>query len=116
MKAFKFIQICFPLICFLTFANSVGYAGTSKTDGQQNLGNIAKAIQGKISLEKYKHSDWIILAKDLTDNKIIYQYNQNSMVNPASLTKLFSVAAALHYLGYDYRFKTPVYFIGKKDG
>jgi len=77
---------------------------------------IANNINEKISLEKYKHSNWIILAKDLTTNKIIYQHNQNSMINPASVTKLFSVSAALHYLGYDYRFETPVYFFGKKDG
>lgn len=34
---------------------------------------------------------------------------------PASVTKIFTSMTALNNLGFDYRFKTPVYFIGKKN-
>ncbi len=104
------------LCCFLTCFTGSMYAEGSKTQHNSNTSPLENSINQKISLKKYQHSDWIILAKDLTTNKVIYQHMQNSMLNPASITKLFSTAAALHYLGYDYRFRTPVYFVGNKNG
>lgn len=62
---------------------------------------------------KYLHSNWGILVKDLNSGKILYDLNGEKMVLPASTTKLFSVAALLHAFGDDYRFKTPVFAVGK---
>lgn len=62
---------------------------------------------------KYLHSTWGVYVKDLNSGKVLYDYNGQKMVLPASTTKLFSVAALLHAFGDDYRFKTPVYAVGK---
>jgi len=42
----------------------------------------------------------------LRDNKTLYAYNSQKLLMPASTNKLYTCAAALHYLGNDYTFKT----------
>ncbi|MGM9453272.1 D-alanyl-D-alanine carboxypeptidase/D-alanyl-D-alanine endopeptidase [Legionella bozemanae] len=64
---------------------------------------------------RYKNAQWWIEVKDLNTQETIYQLNNNYLLMPASVTKLFSSATALHILGNDYRFKTPVYFIGQQE-
>jgi len=44
----------------------------------------------------------------LRDNKTLYAYNSQKLLMPASTNKLYTCAAALHYLGNDYTFKTSV--------
>ena len=44
----------------------------------------------------------------LRDNKTLYAYNSQKLLMPASTNKLYTCAAALHYLGNDYTFKTRV--------
>lgn len=65
---------------------------------------------------RYSNAQWWMLVKDLDTGKILYELNSDHLLMPASTTKLFSTATALNTLGDDYRFKTPVYFIGKQSG
>ncbi len=44
----------------------------------------------------------------LQKDEVIYQHNPNQMFTPASILKLYTAAAALHYLGPSYRFGTQV--------
>ncbi|MCX6111934.1 MAG: D-alanyl-D-alanine carboxypeptidase/D-alanyl-D-alanine-endopeptidase [Proteobacteria bacterium] len=46
---------------------------------------------------------------NLVDKKSIYSLNSNKLFSIASVNKLFVTAAALKYLGQDYRFKTVIY-------
>ncbi len=46
---------------------------------------------------------------DLRNGKTLYQLNSNHLFTPASNNKLYTAAAALHYLGPDYRFSTTVW-------
>lgn len=67
--------------------------------------------------DKYAHSSWGLYARDSETGKILYSHNAHKMLLPASTTKLFSVAALYNAYGDDYRFKTPVYAVGKiEDG
>lgn len=63
---------------------------------------------------RYQNAQWWIEVKDLQTQETIYQLNTNHLLMPASVTKLFSTAAAVNVLGNDYRFKTPVYFVGQQ--
>lgn len=58
---------------------------------------------------EYKHSRWGILVVDSDDGKPIFQHNADKLFPPASVTKLFTCAAALAEFGPDHRFRTPVY-------
>ena len=44
----------------------------------------------------------------LDNDKIIYDYNGQKLLTPASTNKLYTCAAALYFLGKDYKFKTEI--------
>ena len=44
----------------------------------------------------------------LKNNKTLYAYNSQKLLMPASTNKLYTCAAALHYLGNNHTFKTRV--------
>ena len=75
--------------------------------------DLPEAMQKIMKQDKYKHSLWGLYAKDLQTGAVLYDYNSNLLFSPASTTKNFSVSALLHAYGDDYRFKTPVYAVGK---
>ena len=64
---------------------------------------------------RYQNAQWWVEVKDLNTQETLYQMNADHLLMPASATKLFSTAAALNILGEDYRFKTPIYFIGQQE-
>ena len=47
--------------------------------------------------------------RSITDNKTLFSRNETRLFNPASNVKLVTTAAALWFLGPNYRFKTVVY-------
>lgn len=62
---------------------------------------------------KYEHSNWGLYSKDIQTGEVLFETNANKLFSPGSTTKLFSVAALINTYGDDYRFKTPVYAVGK---
>ncbi len=51
----------------------------------------------------------------LTTGRTVFAHNQDRLINPASVTKVFTTAAALALLHPDYRFKTEVYAAKKPE-
>jgi D-alanyl-D-alanine carboxypeptidase/D-alanyl-D-alanine-endopeptidase (penicillin-binding protein 4) len=76
---------------------------------------LAQKIDAVLKRPDYKHARWGILIVD-DAGKTVYEHNADELFAPASVTKLFSCAAALVELGADYRFETPVYARGKLAG
>lgn len=74
---------------------------------------LPEAVLKVMNQDKYKHSIWGLYVKDLKTGEILYSLNYDKLFSPASTTKLFSVAALINAYGDDYRFKTPVYAVGK---
>ncbi len=70
---------------------------------------LRNRIEQVIYAPVYRHSTWGILVVDVKTGEQIYALNEDKLVRPASVTKLYSVAAALEALGPDHRFRTPVY-------
>ena len=61
--------------------------------------------------------NWGLLVVDSTTGKVVYERDADRLFCPASVTKLFTTAAALADLGADHRFKTPVVRRGElRDG
>jgi D-alanyl-D-alanine carboxypeptidase/D-alanyl-D-alanine-endopeptidase (penicillin-binding protein 4) len=69
-----------------------------------------------IGAPEYKQAHWGILVVDLAGGEIVYELNADRLFAPASVTKLYSTAAALDTLGADFRFETPIYHRGEIDG
>ncbi|MBS0264667.1 MAG: D-alanyl-D-alanine carboxypeptidase/D-alanyl-D-alanine-endopeptidase [Planctomycetes bacterium] len=63
----------------------------------------------------FKTAQWGILVVDLASGQTVFELNADRLFAPASVTKLFSTAAALDTLGTDYQFETPIYRRGEVD-
>lgn len=63
----------------------------------------------------FQHGHWGLLVVDARDGRTVFEQNAEQLFAPASVTKLFSTAAALVELGADYRFETPVFRRGDID-
>lgn len=72
-------------------------------------------IEQVINDPHYKTAHWGILIVDLESGQTLYSRNADKLFAPASVTKLYTVAAALDILGADYRFETPVFRRGDVD-
>jgi D-alanyl-D-alanine carboxypeptidase/D-alanyl-D-alanine-endopeptidase (penicillin-binding protein 4) len=70
---------------------------------------LAKRLDTIIDGPDYKHASWAILVVDAKTGETIYARHPNAMLAPASVTKLFSGAAAIIALGPDCKFETNVY-------
>ncbi|MFM7073675.1 MAG: D-alanyl-D-alanine carboxypeptidase/D-alanyl-D-alanine-endopeptidase [Planctomycetota bacterium] len=64
---------------------------------------------------RYAQAHWGLLFVDATTGETLYAMNCDKLFVPASVTKCFSVAAALDALGADHRFETPVRMRGARD-
>jgi D-alanyl-D-alanine carboxypeptidase/D-alanyl-D-alanine-endopeptidase (penicillin-binding protein 4) len=78
--------------------------------------DLAARIAAVIDVPEYRHGRWGLLVVEAESGRAVYERNADQLFIPASTTKLFSCSAALHALGPDYKFETPVYARGTVDG
>jgi serine-type D-Ala-D-Ala carboxypeptidase/endopeptidase (penicillin-binding protein 4) len=71
--------------------------------------SVGDLLNNVIDGPDYKHATWGILVVDAKTGEPVYSRNPNAMLAPASVTKLFSCAAALIALGPDHTFETTVH-------
>jgi serine-type D-Ala-D-Ala carboxypeptidase/endopeptidase (penicillin-binding protein 4) len=98
---------------------------TAEQTGQTQGGDLGEA-QGELGPEitkimnssLYRYGEWGYLEVDPSNGHTVRSLGPaERLYIPGSSTKLFSVSAALDDLGFDHRFKTPVYAQGSvKDG
>ena len=69
---------------------------------------LPDALQKLMQTSGFENGHWGLLVVDAGTKQVIYEQNADQMFCPASVTKLFSTAAALEKLGPDFRFETPV--------
>jgi D-alanyl-D-alanine carboxypeptidase/D-alanyl-D-alanine-endopeptidase (penicillin-binding protein 4) len=84
-----------------------------------NFGDIAQAElnRSKLSnrLASTKLAEHGVIFTRLSDGKVLYEQSADSLLSPASVTKVITSAAALSYFGPAFTFKTPIYYTGKVD-
>src|SRR5262249_40797117 len=97
-------QLCLGLLLTI--------AGAGQTPAEEKL---RADIEQVTNDPHYKTAHWGILIVDLESGQTLYSRNADKLFAPASVTKLYSVAAALDILGADYRFETPVFRRGEPD-
>ena len=57
-----------------------------------------------------------VLIKDLNTQEVLFSYNEDKLFTPASLTKIFTLLAALEILGEEYAYPTSFYFSSTTPG
>ncbi len=76
---------------------------------------IQRAIENYKETKLLRSAQWSVYARYLDSGEEIVNYNSRISLAPASNLKLFTTAAALDYLGEDFRFKTKLFYDGKID-
>jgi serine-type D-Ala-D-Ala carboxypeptidase/endopeptidase (penicillin-binding protein 4) len=97
MKSIKtiFIILIFSLYSSFTFAADKN----SVSELQLRLDQIISGMGGVVSAQ--------VVSADKYD--LLYEFNPKQKMIPASITKLITAAAALHYLGTAHQFSTVIY-------
>lgn len=85
-----------------------------------NAQTLSDSLLRKKILNIITDSSWngaiiSIYAKNLKDNSIVFEYNSNLKLNPASCLKIVSTALALQTLTPSYRYKTEFYLEGQQN-
>lgn len=79
-----------------------------------DAGQLPPGIQEVVDSPEFEYSTWAIRVVDLESGEEVFEsLNPDVMLDPASTTKLFTVATGFDVLGSDYRFSTPVYRQGE---
>jgi serine-type D-Ala-D-Ala carboxypeptidase/endopeptidase (penicillin-binding protein 4) len=71
--------------------------------------DLTKKLDALLDGPDYKHASWGALVVDAKTGDTVFARNPDAMLAPASVTKLFSCAAALVALGPDHRAQTRVF-------
>lgn len=78
---------------------------------------VSKSFETEVtklkSDEAIKNGSWSISVYDVTSSKLVYDYNSNQSLIPASTLKVLTTAAALEILGEDFTFETNVEYDGE---
>jgi D-alanyl-D-alanine carboxypeptidase/D-alanyl-D-alanine-endopeptidase (penicillin-binding protein 4) len=75
-------------------------------------GPLARSIAPLFQGRTWRYATWGALVVSLTRGDTLLSYNADRRFIPASNAKLFTTAAALHYLGPDFRFQTVLFTTG----
>jgi len=70
---------------------------------------LAGKLQAVLNGPNYRSARWGVLVVDVATGRPVFAHNADQLFAPASVTKVFSCAAALIALGADFRFETPVH-------
>jgi D-alanyl-D-alanine carboxypeptidase/D-alanyl-D-alanine-endopeptidase (penicillin-binding protein 4) len=92
-------------LCGLASLAACGTSGQANAGGSSLTSTFA-AIEGAT---RYASSTWGYEVTDVKTGKVLAAQNAQKMFDPGSTMKLYSVSAALHAYGPNYRFVTPVY-------
>ncbi len=92
-----------------------GLIGSGSASERSGTSRIPPAILAIMKKPQYSHATWGLRVVDLKSGAVIYDLNSSALLLTGSVRKLFSVGMALNKLGAGYRFRTPVFRIGKVD-
>jgi PBP4 family serine-type D-alanyl-D-alanine carboxypeptidase len=78
---------------------------------------FSQAVRQVMDRQEFRHVSFGIEIYSIDQKKVLFSYAGDKFFTPGSTTKLLTEGTAMHYLGANYRFHTPVYRTGPvKDG
>jgi D-alanyl-D-alanine carboxypeptidase, serine-type, PBP4 family len=77
-----------------------------------SLAETPLPIKRFLSMPEMRGASFSIMAKDVDNGEILYRYDEDRSLTPASVLKLVTTATALEILGAEYQFKTTIEYDG----
>jgi D-alanyl-D-alanine carboxypeptidase/D-alanyl-D-alanine-endopeptidase (penicillin-binding protein 4) len=105
----------FTVLAFAMLSTTLAAPATAADPADAKNKPLAEAIEAIINAPQFKTAHWGVLVNDRNSGATLYEHQSDKMFAPASTTKLYSTAAALDEFEPDYRFRTPIYALGKID-
>ena len=109
-KLFRFSQIAILTICLVSLLPISGLCQA------QTREQLEEKIDQRITDADLGSPGISILVQASDTGCILYDRNAKKALKPASCNKIHTGAAALYYLGKDFRYKTPLYITGRIKG
>lgn len=118
----KFLQAVLPLLLLgpslasaqqSSLAHSPVPAAAAETSAA--VQDLQRDLRRIIAAPGWSSDEYGVLVVSLERGDTLFSLNADLPLTPASNTKLFSTAAALHYLGEDFRFSTFLFADGRID-
>jgi serine-type D-Ala-D-Ala carboxypeptidase/endopeptidase (penicillin-binding protein 4) len=104
-------------VLLLSFFLPIQEAAARQSDDHEARIRLAGNISELLNHDDFQNSLWGISIRDAETGAAIFSRDALKSFMPASNTKLYTTATALHYLGPDYRYRTGLYTDGHvKDG
>lgn len=75
--------------------------------------SMTYGIDRLLESSMFERSQVGIMVYDLDGDSVMYEHNEQQLMRPASVMKLFTACAALDNLGGDYLFQTELYYKGE---
>ncbi len=92
-----------------------GLALAQESPAAKAQDTLAHRVDSVLESPGFQNGHWGVLVVDRNTGKTVYERNAVQLFAPASVTKLFSTAAALIELGPGHRFQTPLVRRGEVD-
>lgn len=84
-------------------------AASARSSAALSFSQLTRQIRSLVEQKGLRSIQWGVCLADAKSGKVLFAYNADELFIPASNRKLFVSALALHHLGPDYRFHTPLY-------
>ena len=98
-------------------ARAIAVAATSTAAATAEVQSLAADLQGMIRVPGWSNDAWGVMVVSLDHGDTLFAYRADEALAPASNLKLYTSAAALYYLGPEYRYATYLATDGKvEDG
>lgn len=97
--------------CMVVFFTLVLFTITPYTSFSQQFDHVRDIIDRSHASSAF----WSVMVRD-SNGEVIYDYNSEKLIRPASNLKLVTSAAFLEKMGSDYTFETTLYGTGEQDG
>lgn len=95
-----------------TKGSGFNYPSFTATDSAKSILTLQNDIQKILDASGLKTLRYGISIYSVDSKKYFFDKNSDMLLTPASVSKLFTAATALHYLGSDYKLKTELYIDG----
>ncbi|OUD14994.1 D-alanyl-D-alanine carboxypeptidase/D-alanyl-D-alanine endopeptidase [Thioflexithrix psekupsensis] len=105
-----------PVIYGVIFLLLTTLFQTQFVQAQADLAALRQEIDAALNSRCLNRNETSIHITSLSDGRTLYDLNGATPLLPASIMKIVTTAAALHYLGPEYRFRTEVLHTGQREG